>query len=389
MYNYSDYEQYTVTDAEKRNLKLFIKHGSVNAAAKASGISRNTLKSSWRRIRDRAALKTFAPECGIVNKVPDVMNLKGMSDMRTNSEGKPVWYKYDVDLQKKAEVMRQVVEAFKEDLPVCENVKMRKNIVHNGDLLNCYVLADYHLGMVAHEMTTGDEDWNTEKAEQVLYNWFEMAVQSTPQAEKCLFLELGDFTHIDNQKGLTERSGNILEYDVPLNVLIRVAIRVMRRVIKLLAEKYKEVNVMVVDGNHNEGGANWMQELLTAYYEENERIIIDQNKTPYYCFEFGDVSLFAHHGHKKKPSECEEVFINRYREVFGRTKRSYAHLGHRHHHNLIEKSNMEIEQHPTLAAKDTHAADGGYSSDRKSHAITYHKNFGEVSRVTISRDMVR
>ena len=50
---------------------------------------------------------------------------------------------------------------------------------------------------------------------------------------------------------------------------------------------------------------------------------------------------------------------------------------------------MIIEQHRTLAAKDAYASRGGWSSGRDSKVITYHKEFGEVGRLTINIDMLK
>ena len=50
---------------------------------------------------------------------------------------------------------------------------------------------------------------------------------------------------------------------------------------------------------------------------------------------------------------------------------------------------MTVEQHRTLAARDAYSARGGYLSGRDAKVITYHREYGEVSRLTISSDMVR
>jgi len=50
---------------------------------------------------------------------------------------------------------------------------------------------------------------------------------------------------------------------------------------------------------------------------------------------------------------------------------------------------MLIERHATLAAPDAYAAGGGYLSKRSAKIITYHKNFGEVGRLTLRPEMVQ
>ena len=50
---------------------------------------------------------------------------------------------------------------------------------------------------------------------------------------------------------------------------------------------------------------------------------------------------------------------------------------------------MVVEQHRTLAAKDAYAARGGWFSGRSANVITYHKQYGEVSRQSISPEMLK
>lgn len=87
-------------------------------------------------------------------------------------------------------------------------------------------------------------------------------------------------------------------------------------------------------------------------------------------------------------TEIADVFASKFREVFGRTKFSYAHMGHLHHIEVKETNLMVVEQHRTLAAADAHASRGGWLSGREAQVITYSKRFGEVGRVRISSSMV-
>jgi hypothetical protein len=75
--------------------------------------------------------------------------------------------------------------------------------------------------------------------------------------------------------------------------------------------------------------------------------------------------------------------------MFGRTKYAYAHTGHLHSIDVKENNLMIVEQHRTLAAPDAYAARGGWISGRDAKVITYHKEFGEVSRITINSDMLK
>jgi dTDP-4-dehydrorhamnose 3,5-epimerase-like enzyme len=83
------------------------------------------------------------------------------------------------------------------------------------------------------------------------------------------------------------------------------------------------------------------------------------------------------------------MFTAMYREMFGRTKYSYAHMGHHHHHASKEDGNMIVRQHRTMAVKDAYSARGGYISDRSASVITYSKTYGQVAEVVITAEMVK
>jgi hypothetical protein len=63
-------------------------------------------------------------------------------------------------------------------------------------------------------------------------------------------------------------------------------------------------------------------------------------------------------------------------------------MGHLHHVDVKENNLMIVEQHRTLAANDAYSARGGYLSGRDAKVITYSKDYGEVSRLTINSDML-
>ena len=128
--------------------------------------------------------------------------------------------------------------------------------------------------------------------------------------------------------------------------------------------------------------------MLCALYEDEPRITIDRSPDVYYCYEHGLTSVFAHHGHKAKFDNLDAVLTAKFREVFGRTKYSYVHVGHYHHNRLKESALMTVEQHRTLAAPDAYASRGGYISGRDAKVITYHKRFGEIGRISLSPEAV-
>jgi hypothetical protein len=202
-----------------------------------------------------------------------------------------------------------------------------------------------------------------------------------------VFAQLGDFLHWDGMDAVTPASKHLLDADGRFTKLVRVAIRVVRRIIGLLLARHERVVVLMAEGNHDPASSIWLREWLAATFEDEPRITVETSPDPYYCVEHGATALFFHHGHKRKPANVDAVFAAKFREVFGRTKHAYAHMGHMHHVDVKETSLMVIEQHQTLAAPDAYASRGGWMSGRSAQVITYHDVHGEVGRVRLSSSM--
>jgi hypothetical protein len=60
-----------------------------------------------------------------------------------------------------------------------------------------------------------------------------------------------------------------------------------------------------------------------------------------------------------------------------------------HSDQVAESNLMKVERHRTLAPADAYASAGGWLSKRDAKVITYHQTYGEVSRITLSPQMVQ
>jgi hypothetical protein len=338
------------------------------------------------RLRAKAAKQGWSPEHGLTRGVAEGFQLKGYSHLTKTPDGDPIWLKATQDAEAQALAMRSAIDALKDEIPKEKPVKAPGP--KNSDLLNCYVVTDYHLGMLAWHEEAG-EDWDIKVAEDMLVAWFQKAIDLSPDADVGYFAQIGDFLHWDGLDAVTPQSGHVLDADTRFQKLIRVALRVLRRVIRMLLEKHKHVYLLMADANHDPASESWLREFWAMHYDDEPRITVDTSADSYYCHEHGLTSLFFHHGHKRKPSNIHGVFAAKFREVFGRTKYSYGHMGHLHHIDVKENELMVVEQHRTLAAKDAYAAKGGWLSGRSASVITYSKQFGEVSRLTINPEMLR
>lgn len=368
-------------------LRAYWEHGSYKAAATALGVNQRAVWGGVKAVKDKAARQGHAPAHDMTHTAPDGFRVKGVSTYY-NREGKPTgqWVKTDADRERLLELLREAVEAMRDEIePVAPVARPR---LTRAQLLNCYVITDYHLGAMAWGEETG-ADWDLSIAEQLLVDWFAAAIAQAPDARVAVFAQLGDFLHWDGLEAVTPTSKHILDADSRFQKIVRVAIRLFRRIVAMLLEKHERIVLLMAEGNHDLASSAWLRELFAALYENEPRVEVITRPDPYYCVEHGAVSLFFHHGHKRRADSLETVLVSKFREVFGRTRHSYAHTGHLHHNLVRETNTMQIEQHRTLAAPDSHASRGGWMSGRDAKVITYHADHGEVGRVIVGPDMVR
>lgn len=353
-------------------LALAQKHaGNVRAVAKELGCAESTV-----RLNLQAAGEKYGNAIG--PPVPGATTLyKGDGEVVLQ------WVRGQDDLEQR---IREAFAALKEAIPKAKPIAQTK-ANRSTDLLNLHIVTDYHLGMKSWNQETG-EDWDLAIAEDLLVRWMTVAIQNAPPASVGVLAQLGDFLHWDGYDAVTPSSKHLLDADSRFQKLVRVAIRVLRQIVALMLRKYDRIHMIFADANHDPASGAWQREMFAAFYDPEPRITVDNSADTYYCLEHGKTSLFFHHGHKRKPAAVDDVFVAKFREVFGRTKYSYAHLGHLHHDLKLETNLMTVEQHRTMAAKDAYAARGGWMAGRGAPVITYSSRFGEVGRQVYTPEMV-
>jgi len=377
---------YCESDYQRRVIELYEQGYSDVDGAKEMGVLRTNFSRSKRRVRARATMQGDRPEHNMTHPVPDPHKVKRHSVNYVDGVVKQEWVISEPDKERQLELMREAVEELSRSVPPAPPQPAPKTC--RDHLLSCYILTDYHLGMLAwHE--EGGDDWDLDIAEDLLSKWFSAAVAAAPASHTGVLAQIGDFLHWDGLDAITPTSGNVLDADTRWQKLVRAAIRALRSVVDQMLTKHKQVHLIMAEGNHDLASSAWLREMFAALYEQEPRVTVDCNPDPYYCYEWGDTSLFFHHGHKAKLDSLGTVMASKFREAFGRTKFSYGHSGHLHHKKVQETPLMIWEQHTTLAAHDAHASRSGYGSKRSAPVITYSRDQGEVGRVEITPEMVQ
>lgn len=384
-------------------------HGNQCAAASALGLARSTLQARLRRAAERGLLGTKpvlpgftiksiagktesgewikqAREAGEVYEAPAGQSLKAQSVL-TDAEGRVLmtWHKTGVDKDGQLAAFTAMIDALKEELPRVTMMLPPAGVA--ADLLNQFIVTDSHFGMLAHREETG-ADYDLKLAEQLLLDWFAAAVSGAPQAHTAVLAQLGDLLHHDSLESVTPAHRHVLDADSRLHKVVRVVIRTLRRIVDMLLQKHQHVHVVMASGNHDPASSVWVRELLATIYENEPRVTVDTSPMLYYSYEWGSTALMFHHGHKRGVNNVDATLAGVFRELYGRSKFAYAHVGHLHSDEGRKSGLMYVERHETLAAPDAYAAGGGWLSGRSAKVITYSKQYGEVGRSTLRPEMV-
>jgi hypothetical protein len=385
MENLTELLQFAQSDNQREKIEAYIEHGSIRKAAEALGCHHANITRGIQTVKKYAAQRGYAPENDMTHVSPEGFKVKGVSSYY-NEDGKLTgqWVKTAEDKQARIDMLLDRLENFEwKPAPIIPLKEER----HDSDLCTLLTLTDFHLGMYAYGKETGD-DWNTDMAAGEYLQAIQEMCDGSPNSETGILNLQGDFLHWDGLEAVTPTGKHQLDADTRFSRLIDTSLDVIMASVEIMLRKFSQVKVIVCEGNHDLVGSMWIRKAIKKIYENNDRVEIDDTDFPFYAHLHGDIMLGFHHGHKVKNQNLPALFSSepRYRAMWGQAQYTYIHTGHYHHTEQMmgEGGGAIVERHPTLSGKDAYAARGGYHSWRAAHAITYHRDFGEHRRVTVT-----
>jgi hypothetical protein len=257
------------------------------------------------------------------------------------------------------------------------------NVSHN--YINLIPCNDWHINLLCWQQEVG-VNWDLKIAEQVIGASIASAIERTPSAKVAVVLGGGDLLHADDNTNRTAKSGNVLEADGRHQKSIQVAQRLKVRTIDAALRKNEQVIVRILQGNHDEYSSVAIAHFLSAWYRNEPRVTVDLDASLFWWYRFGKVLLGATHGHTVKLSQLPSIMAHRRAEDWGLSTFRYAHGFHIHHHSKVatEGEGVICESHEAPIPQDAWHFGSGYISGRCVKTITYHREFGEVSRVRVA-----
>ena len=379
------------TNRQREILQAVINTGSSEQASEYLGIHLRNVQKAVQKVKHFAALKEM--DLGSYKlKAADGYQLNNVTVQRRPEYECPqcghedperimqVWDRQSPEGQAAAMLAECIMEHEYKPAP-----EIPPPVESNPDLLSLYTITDFHVGMYAWAAETGD-NWSVDIASRVLMTAISDMCRKAPDSKIGMLNIQGDWCHWDGLDAVTPTNRHILDADTRFCHMIEISMDLIDWAIEKLLKKHEEVAVIVAEGNHDLFGSAWLRKHIKKLWADNPRVSVDDTEFPFYAYLHGRVMLAFHHGHKVKNERLPALFASepRYRGMWGQASICYIHTGHYHHSDKSpEVAGAIVERHPTLAARDAHAARGGYVAKRAAHVITYDVNEGEVERATV------
>lgn len=253
----------------------------------------------------------------------------------------------------------------------------------NAQLCTVYPIADVHLGMLAWNRTSG-RDYDTDIASERVKSWVAQCVAASPASDTAVILDIGDYTHADNDTYQTPRSKHVLDVDTRMFRTLDVGIATLAAAVEMALTRHKKARVCILPGNHDSTIYLAVMFALAERYREDSRVEVHKQPSEFFLHEFGRVMIAAHHGDKAKADRLVHFVADEFAEAWGRTKHRFLFTGHKHSHKSQDIGGMKWEQLRAVAERDAYAVSHAYSARAQLQAITYHIERGEVQRVSVN-----
>jgi hypothetical protein len=308
---------------------------------------------------------------------------EGFSVIETNTfenadgEARFSWVRRRKDKEEQENALRAFVDGLTAKIkPVKPNIEIPKTTL---DKLVQYTISDMHIGE-AIERLDGTK-YEIEDAVDIVDNFVDYSIATTPKYKYALFANAGDWTHWDGHIKQTRRNKHPLEGSCSLEKLAYESARLSVRSISKLLNHHEIVYVSWSSGNHDDELSTNARAWLKVYYENEPRVVILESTHYFSHLRFGKSLLVFTHGHMaKRDGQLAAKIVREFRSIYSELEYIYIHTGHYHTYKEDFSNNLAwLIQHPTLGEKGDYAKFLALDGDRMAVNNIYDKEHGKVN----------
>lgn len=290
--------------------------------------------------------------------------------------------KVEQDLLKQKELIIEELSKVTKDWS-----SIKKTKTSNNKYLLELSLPDVHFGKLAHAEETG-EDYDIKIAEKRFKDAIDyfLALVDMSQIEKIFFPIGNDLINFDNKHNTTV-NGTPQDSDSRFHKVLRTVKKVLINCIDYL-ETYAPVDVVIVQGNHDETMMFTLGEILDAYYRNNKNININNSPKLRKYYKYGNTGIQLTHGDKEKHTDLGLIFATEEPQLWADTKFRFCQLGHFHKTKKLDYMSVDtlpgfqIQILPSLSGTDAWHYGKGYGGLKQAKAFLFHKENGIVAEYT-------
>lgn len=332
-----------------------------------------------------AAGRGMAPEAGLNHPVAEGFVLKGYSHLTKTEAGENIWLKTEA---LKARWAEGIISAIGDARNIwTDNIPPFPPLA-DTDIVPWLQIGDAHIGMLANEKETG-ANFDISIGEREICAAAATLIDECPPCERMVINDLGDGTHYENFKAMTEASGHAVDFDTRYWKMIQAYIRINKFIITKALTKARQVDVIYNQGNHSRTNDIWIAALVREAYWAQDRVNVLDNEKTVIGYRMGNTLVVIHHGDKMKPEKFAASAVTDYAADWGETQFRYLDGGHVHHSQRKELPGCFFESWNNLAPMDKYAHDGGWRSKQFMSLVKRSRTYGDTGRSTISIERVR
>lgn len=266
-----------------------------------------------------------------------------VNDLKMKKEGRieKIWqnesYRIDKrDAKKYHKLMEGKINPLKEllsDVSTFEDVPTLKLSSAENPYCPVILLNDVHVGAFGDKELTG-EDYNLDicrervktLGEELVYKFNKFG---TP--DKLIINTGADFFHIDNVKdgGGTSYGTKMDVSSDPRNIGI-MGFRIAREFVELMRQLNTNIELIVVEGNHDSLLSNLLGEYLCSMYEDMDQITVKNPLTLREYSTYGKNLLGFGHNFREKESDLGKIMANEAADLWEKDQYKYFMVGHKH-----------------------------------------------------------
>ena len=387
--NYTNLLPYCKTPRQLEVLESLVITNSQKKTSEALGISENKIYRHVRKIKDQGIARGYEPSFDLTKPIAPGMSISRVStNYDDDGQIKQQWVIQKPEKENEEAALRAFVEGIMDEIkPIKAKKQVRKN--YSQELVSAVVIGDAHIGSLAHAVETMGEDQTLESATADLRAAIDYLVNCAVASENGWLINLGDWIHVASSHNTTH-GGTAQDVSANFSQIFRAGAATMRYCIDRMLTKFEKVTVVSALGNHDQDAAFAIGMVLEAVYEKEPRVIIKQPESKFHFLEFGQCLIGVHHGDKINANRLCGTMTRLAAKAWGRTQFKQFWLGHIHHRTVQEHdTGVVLESFNTLAPTDKWHAQSGYGANQSITMITLHKEFGEVSRMSPSLNLVR